>query len=886
MTRPRFTVALSFYDVAPYLPATLRSLERQTYGLRNLQVVLVDDGSTDAGGRIAERFAARHRSVTLIRQQNGGPAAARNRALDVAEGEWFTSVDGDDVLDRDYFAAVARLLDRDRESRASMVAPRFLVLDDRTGRFRDTHPLGDKHRYGDRLARLADEPQAIALGTPFLRTDTLRDRGLRYDHRVAPTYEDAHLIGRYLAAHDDPVVGIAASARYYYRKRATQGSLVQSSWGDADRFRAVPEHGYLGLLRDAARANGGRAPAWAQHMVLYDLIWYLKEEQATSSRAGWVQGELAARFLELLAEIMTLVDGSTIEAHSCNPHPWTMRQALLTRFADDGVLPRVFRWADRGGRAQVSVMHRAPEVRVRAFSGGVEVHASTVGVRVHRYFGEDFMTETSLEWPAADEVALWVDGVPAVLRRMHQPVCGRPSAGTYRLEPDPAAGGRPRAGRIRSAWRVLEVAALATGRSRARVAAGLGRRLVARRRRRAEQAARAAWVAAITERARSTAARERYAGAWLVMDRPGTADDNGEHLYRYLRAERPDIDAYFVLERTSPHWDRLAAEGFALVPYGSDEAALLTLNAAARISSDAVAGCMYPLPRREFGEPPGIFVFLQHGILKDDASRWLNGKRIDLMITSTEAEHESFVGPRSPYALRRDQVALTGLARYDELLRRRRRAGPRRGGVLVMPTWRRALREDLERCASDAERQAVFARSEFGRRWLALLSSSEVADLAERSGEPVRLLLHPLLQRVLPRVDLPAHVQQVDPGQGEFQTELVRSSMLLTDYSSVAFDAAFAGLPVVYYQFDREAMFGGEHPLRVGYFDYVRDGLGPVVTAQADALAALAGLADAGFTVPEVYRRRADATFAFRDEGSCGRIVAAVERRIAEVAAR
>jgi hypothetical protein len=478
-------------------------------------------------------------------------------------------------------------------------------------------------------------------------------------------------------------------------------------------------------------------------------------------------------------------------------------------------------------------------------------------------------------------VSLWVDGVPARLQRISQPRAGRPPSAVYRLAAaGPAPGALAR--RVAGARRVTEIAGLTRDRSRPVALAGLAAGALRSRVARAERARRRRGTEALLERAAATEVRERYRDAWLVMDRVQAADDNGEHLYRYLMRSRPDIDAYFVLDRASAHWDRLAAEGFRLLAHGSDEARLLAVHAAARLSSDAVEACMYPAPRRDFGDPAGIFVFLQHGVTKDDISRWLNSKRIDLLITATEAEHASFVGPGSPYALTSEQVVRTGFARYDRLLALRRTT-ERDGGILVMPTWRRPLREALASCRSEAERSRVLESSLFGSAWLELLRHPGLAALAGGSGgHPVRVLLHPLLADAADAVRLPSHVELLDSAAVSIQQELVRSRLLLTDYTSVAFDAAFVGVPVVYYQFDRDAMFDGTHPLRAGYFDYRTDGFGPVVEDADAAIQPIGRAVAAGPVVPEPYRSRAARTFPAADGRSCERIVAAVERRIAE----
>lgn len=63
----------------------------------------------------------------------------------------------------------------------------------------------------------------------------------------------------------------------------------------------------------------------------------------------------------------------------------------------------------------------------------------------------------------------------------------------------------------------------------------------------------------------------KYSGCWLLMDRDNQADDNAEHLYRYINQNRPDISIFFVLLKDSHDWVRLEKEGFKLLAFGSRE---------------------------------------------------------------------------------------------------------------------------------------------------------------------------------------------------------------------------------------------------------------------------------------------------------------------------
>ena len=97
----RFTVGvvLAVYNVARYLPDLLGSLERQTHPLTDVQLVFVDDGSTDGGLELLQEWAESRRDhVTVVGQTNAWVAAARNTGIEHLDAEWVTFADPDDVL--------------------------------------------------------------------------------------------------------------------------------------------------------------------------------------------------------------------------------------------------------------------------------------------------------------------------------------------------------------------------------------------------------------------------------------------------------------------------------------------------------------------------------------------------------------------------------------------------------------------------------------------------------------------------------------------------------------------------------------------------------------------------------------------------------------------
>jgi len=107
MMDPSISIIVPIYNVEEYLSRCLDSIVGQTY--QNLEIILVDDGSSDGCGVICDQYAEKDNRIRVIHQENSGVAAARNAALDCMTGEYVMFVDSDDWISED---AVQVLYDR------------------------------------------------------------------------------------------------------------------------------------------------------------------------------------------------------------------------------------------------------------------------------------------------------------------------------------------------------------------------------------------------------------------------------------------------------------------------------------------------------------------------------------------------------------------------------------------------------------------------------------------------------------------------------------------------------------------------------------------------------------------------------------------------------
>ena len=347
-------------------------------------------------------------------------------------------------------------------------------------------------------------------------------------------------------------------------------------------------------------------------------------------------------------------------------------------------------------------------------------------------------------------------------------------------------------------------------------------------------------------------------GAWLVGEQPHKAQDNGYHLFHWIRTHQPRRRAYYVIAADSPDLRRVEPLGNVVV-HGSRRHALLTLTASRFLGTHHAEYLLASRSRRMRRHARGVRIALRHGVfaMKDMTALYARPSRdyrTDDILASSELEAAII---RQDLGYRRRQVHVTGMPRVDALLHDV--PAPERT-VLVMPTWRPWLQHD-----------GTVEGSEFLDRWTRLLTDPVLQSATARAGARVQLLVHPNLRRQAALLDLPG-VETIDPEGADVQPLLRRCGMLVTDYSSVALDAAALRRPVVLYQFDRD---------RLSPRPFVADALlpGPVLHGHETARDAVVARLDADLAPDPTFAARADAFFAHRDGRNAERVVALASRR-------
>lgn len=355
--------------------------------------------------------------------------------------------------------------------------------------------------------------------------------------------------------------------------------------------------------------------------------------------------------------------------------------------------------------------------------------------------------------------------------------------------------------------------------------------------------------------------RKKKEEIWIFSERPNEARDNGYALFKYIRKENPNFPVYYVIEKNA--MDRKQVEELGnVIDFYSFKHYYFYWLAKIHISSHVDGGT--PNSRvSNFMETHKILrnykVFLQHGITKDKISfGYYNVSRADLFVCAAKPEYEFC---KKEFGYPKDAVQLLGFSRFDGL-----GICETKKQILLMPTWRAWLANVDE---------TEFIQSAYFKMYQSLLLNKRLQAILEENKVTLLFYPHSDMQKFVSLFHTDSSkIHICNASNYTVQQLLNESDLLLTDYSSVAFDMAYMGRPVCYYQFDYEEYRKGQHS--EGYYSYEKHGFGPICLQEECIINEISDVIQNDFEVKKMYKQRQNDFFSLRDRNNCERIYKAI----------
>ena len=341
---------------------------------------------------------------------------------------------------------------------------------------------------------------------------------------------------------------------------------------------------------------------------------------------------------------------------------------------------------------------------------------------------------------------------------------------------------------------------------------------------------------------------------WLFMDRQENADDNAEHLYKYAVTQKDNIKKYFTVSDEFGDFTRLSNLPNVLEFY-SIKQRLVYLFAEKIISSHPDENILNPFMGKNVKSYSGLInsdkIFLQHGVTKDNVSSWLHksDKNLKLITTVSDAERKSFLDPGYNYD--ENIIQTLGFPRFDNLKTNEKT----KRQILIAPSWRTDLHNMTIKYIMD---------SNYFKTINSLINNKTLISIAEKYDYKIIFKPHPM---VYGYVDLFETNEYVTIDEKTTYQELFKDSdLLITDYSSIAFDFSYMKKPIIYYQHDDDYNF------KEGYFKYKTMGFGDVITDENILIGKIEEYLKNDCKMEEIYAKRVNSFYKYNDKNNCKRV--------------
>ena len=263
-----FSVIISIYNTDKYLDDSITSLINQTIGFDKIQLILVNDGSTDNSENICLKYKKSYeKNIIYIKINHSGVSKARNIGLNYANGLFINFLDSDDKWDLYAFSYVYLYFKLNKD--INFIGCRIKCFESSD----DYHFLDYKFKI-TRKVNLIEEYDNIHLSvaSSFFRSSVIK--GKKFDEDIF-IGEDARFISNILL--DNPILGFIRESIYFYRKRADLTSAIQNTQNNYNFYFWTIEKVHQSIIKESIQKYKEIIP-FIQYYVMYELLFRMQSK--------------------------------------------------------------------------------------------------------------------------------------------------------------------------------------------------------------------------------------------------------------------------------------------------------------------------------------------------------------------------------------------------------------------------------------------------------------------------------------------------------------------------------------------------------------------------------------------------------------------------------
>ena len=876
-----FSVVMAIYNTGRYLDESIHSLLIQTIGYKEIQIILVNDGSTDNSENICLQFQKLFpNNIIYIKIEHGGVSKARNAGMELAKGKYINFLDPDDQWDPHAFEYFLSFIKINKD--IMLAAGRFKFFERRT----DYHPLDYKF-YQTRIVNLTQEYNCIMTTTAncFFHSSYLINKKFREDVQIG---EDTLFINELLLI--NPMMGLIREAVYYYRKREDQSSRTQTQRKDSQYYFStiikVSEY-----LINSSIALYNKIIPFIQYYLGYDILSRIRipSYKYLNSSDYYNYVNIVKNLLQKIDDGFILEQVNTPDKYKIlalsKKYDKDIRNDILfkncsLKYSNYTVLnlteaKNILSWNIFS--IEENILHIEgidyfwiPKSKYYYFC---KYGNKTIYPKYKNYTRDLFdslfgiinksrivifdITLENLEnnilefYVTINGISCEIFPIPGLSTRIPIVKDGYYISGNYIIK-------------------LIDK----------RLTLFLYNQKLEQyyEDQYCNQLEQEGMSFIIKLRKETKLYRKKYKSSeckkeiWIINDEKDKAGDNGEYFFRYLREKKPEgIKPFFAINKNCIDYRRLTKLGNVL-DFNSDKYLKTFLKSDKIISSvssfwvDNPFGSNQNYIRDLFNFD---FVYIQNGIIKDDLSKYLNRyyRNIKLFVTSAQNEFNSIFS--NDYGYNSKNIILTGLPRYDNLEHNKKiHKNDNNRIILVIPTWRAEIKENKDSSIYKTIYSDTFKETKFFHLYNSLINDERLIKAMNLYNYTGIFCLHQSFQAQW--IDFTKNEKFIVQERCDYQQLLLKGSLLVTDYSSIFFDFGYLKKPIIYFHFDYQNYRLFQYSQ--GYFDYEKDGFGPIFKDIDSTINAIIESLKNNCSIEKEYLQRIESFFTFFDENNNERL--------------
>lgn len=347
---------------------------------------------------------------------------------------------------------------------------------------------------------------------------------------------------------------------------------------------------------------------------------------------------------------------------------------------------------------------------------------------------------------------------------------------------------------------------------------------------------------------------------WLVYEKFSEgAQDNGFYFFKHCYENHKERNIYYIIQKESPDYKNLYGMEDRVLEFMSFKYMIYLYSAKLLISSESKPHCYaWRVQKGILKEALNrkTHVFLQHGVIAlkkiDYIFKKTKSNSVDLFVVSSDYEKNII---NKSFGYKEHEILNVGLCRWDVM---ENKEGEKKE-ILLMPTWRSWM-DDIE--------EEKFIESDYYKNYKELLNSKELLELLDNNDLILNFYIHPKFKAYVQMFRVSSdRVKVYEFGEVQLNELMMKSSMLITDYSSVSWDMYYQGKPILFYQFDLE-----EYNIHQGsYLDMENELFGDRSSTIDELLSDIEYYVNRSFVEKKEYKEMRKKYFKYVDKNNCER---------------